>query len=201
MVRPHFFRRQDDAPPADADRDAVAKVRSLGGQVLELAQNDPRLDVSFHLGDVTLTPEHFAALRPLAGRVVELNLRGTNVDDALAKSLADLTALERLHLEKTAVTDASAGTLAALPKLTYLNLYGTAVTDAGLKPFAAADRFADPDKSLKLYVWETKVTVPAALALMERRPGIAVIGLDFPQPRRPLEAPKPAVEPAEKSPD
>ena len=182
--------QRDDAPPplTDADRAAVTRVRSLGGQVLEVAQGDPRLDVSFHLGGVTLTPEHTAALRPLAGRVVELNLRGTNLDDELAATLADLTALERLHLEKTAVTDAALRHVAPLPKLTYLNLYGTAVTDAGLDPFAGVER---PD-GLKLYVWETRVTVPAALSLMERRPGIEVIGLDFPKVRRPLEAPKPA---------
>lgn len=45
---------QDEQPDP-----AVESVRKVGAQVLELAQDDPRLDVAFHLSNTELTAERW----------------------------------------------------------------------------------------------------------------------------------------------
>ena len=179
-------------PQEDA---ALQAVRQSGGQVLELAQNDPRLDVAYHLSNVELTADHLKSLEGLAGRVVQLNLRGTNLNDDLAQYLKPLTELTRLHLERTAITDAGLPHLAGLTKLEYLNLYGTALTDAGLEHLAALPNLK------KLYVWETKVTLDGVRKLKERLPELQIIGgPEEPKPvvaQEPVVAPKPAAPAAQ----
>jgi len=174
-------------PQEDA---AIQAVRQSGGQVLELAQNDPRLDVAFHLSNVELTPDHLKPLEAIKGRLVNLNLRGTNLNDDLAQYLKPLTELTRLHLEKTAITDAGLPNVSGLAKLEYLNLYGTAVTDAGLEHLGGLANLK------KLYVWETKVTLDGVRKLRERLPELDIIGgPEEPKPATPKEpvvAPKPA---------
>ena len=180
-----------EVPPlSDADRAAIAAVEELGGQVVQLAQNDARVDVSYHLGDVTLAAGHLDALVPLANRVVGLNLRGTNFDDALAPKLVALPNLRALHLEQTAITDAALAPVGELNRLEYLNLYGTAVTDAGLPSLTGLDSLRS------LYVWNTGVTADGVIALRGTLPDADVVGVDLPPaPRKPLVAPKPAVRP------
>lgn len=172
---------------------AKSKVRAAGGSVLELAQNDDRLEVAFHLSDQKVTDNTLKTLVGLS-KVASLNLRGTDVTSAGLAQLKNLKDLTHLHLEKTKVDDAGMKHLQALPKLEYLNLYGTAVTDAGVSQLGSL-------KNLKrLYVWQTKVTRPAGLALQEQISGLEVIGL--PEPPKPVAAEKPEVpKPAEKKPE
>lgn len=134
-----------------AEQAAIAKVRESGGQVLEIAQNDPRLDVAFHLADGEITDAHLEPLKDMPS-TVWLNLRGTAITDAGLAHLASLKSLEKLHLERTKITDAGLEHLKGLENLKYLNLYGTAVTDAGLEHLAGLKNLE------RLYVWETKVT-------------------------------------------
>ncbi|MFH5804889.1 leucine-rich repeat domain-containing protein [Alienimonas sp. DA493] len=176
-------------PLTDADRAAIAAVEALGGQVVQLAQNDARLDVSFHLGDVKLTAKHLDALVPLADRLRELNLRGTPFDDDLSHKLTLLPNLRKLHLENTRITDAALVPVGTLEKLEYLNLYGTDVSDAGLKNLRGLVALRT------LYVWDTRVTPDGALALLEDLPEAEIVGVDLsPEPREPLVAPKPTAD-------
>ena len=172
------------------DAAAVQAVRQAGGQVLELAQNDPRLDVAFHLSGTKLTPEVFGTLAGIRTRLVHLNLRGTNLDDELASHLAPLTELTRLHLEKTAISDAALAHLAGMQKLEYLNLYGTKITDAGL------EKLGDLKALKKLFVWETVVTLDGVRQLKAKLPELQIIGgPEEPKaPPEPVEAPKPKPE-------
>ena len=142
----------DDKPvPTEAEKGAVAEIRKSGGQVMELAQNDPRLDVAFHLADGKITDEQLVPLKNLP-KVAQLNLRGREITNAGLVNLKDLKGLVRLHLEKTKITDEGLEQLKGLENLEYLNLYGTAGTDAGLKHL-------EPLKKLKkLYLWQTQVT-------------------------------------------
>src|SRR5215470_10184284 len=128
---------QEEVPKqrSDAEKKALAKIQQLGAFAMELAQNDPRLEVSYHLMDKEITVEHLAPLKELKG-VVHLNLRGRAVTDAMLAQIKDLTSLTRLHLEKTKVTDKGLENLKGLVNLEYLNLYGTEVTDAGLENLA-----------------------------------------------------------------
>ncbi|MFM9962787.1 MAG: hypothetical protein ACKV2Q_16375 [Planctomycetaceae bacterium] len=142
-----------DAPKATpAELDAIAAVKKAGGAVLQVAQNDNRLDIAFHLADGKIGDEQVAATKPLANVIYSLNLRGTEVTDKGLEHLKELKSLVRLHLERTKITDAGLAHLAALENLEYLNLYGTEVTDAGVQSLAGLKKLK------KLYVWQTKVT-------------------------------------------
>lgn len=173
--------------PSDAA--AVEAVRKTGGQVLEIAQNDPRLDVAFHLSNVELTPEILKTLEGIKGRLAYLNLRGTNLNDEMSQHLKPLTELTRLHLEKTAITDAALANLADMKKLEYLNLYGTNITDAGVASLGQLSALK------KLFVWETKVTLEGVRKLREQLPELQIIGgPEEPKPVKPQE-PVEAVKP------
>src|SRR5262245_47338486 len=89
---------------SEAGKKAIAKIRQLGGHVMELAQTDQRLEVSYQQLSMPLTDEHLTLLKDLKG-LVHLNLRGQPVTDAQLALLKDLTTLTRLHLEKTKITD------------------------------------------------------------------------------------------------
>ena len=172
---------------------AVAAIRQTGAQVLTLAQDDDRLDVAYHLGNVALTPEILGKLAAVKDRLYSLNLRGTNINDALAQHLAPLTALVRLHLEKTAITDAALPHLAGMQQLEYLNLYGTNITDAGLAHLHGLKNLK------KVYVWQTKVTLEGVHALQKALPELEVIG-GPPEPIVAVQAPHPkpqAAKPAD----
>jgi len=168
-------------PPAqrtEAEKKALDKIRMLGGFAMELAQNDNRLDVSFHLMDKKITPEHLTPLKDLKS-IVYLNLRGTETNDDMLANVAPLTSLIRLHLEKTKITDKGLVHLKGLVNLEYLNLYGTAVTDAGLVNLEGL-------KKLKsLYVWQTKVTDAGADKLKKALPQLQIIrGIEEPKPMK-----------------
>jgi hypothetical protein len=171
------------------DAAAVEAVRRTGGQVLEIAQNDPRLDVAFHLSNVELTPEVLKTLEGIKGRLAHLNLRGTNLNDELSQYLKPLTELTRLHLEKTAITDAALANLAGMKKLEYLNLYETKITDAGLGALGELPALK------KLFVWQTQVTLDGVHKLKAKLPELEIIGgPEEPKPakpKEPVEAAKP----------
>lgn len=142
-----------EAPKAtQAELDAIAAVKKAGGAVLQVAQNDTRLDIAFHLADGKIGDEQVATLKPLGKIIYSLNLRGTEVTDKGLEQLKELKSLARLHLERTKITDAGLAHLAALENLEYLNLYGTETTDAGVQSLAGLKKLK------RLYVWQTKVT-------------------------------------------
>lgn len=172
-------------PLTDAEKQAVARMRELGGHVMELAQNDNRLTVAWHLADGTVGDDKLAPVKGVQ-HVYELNLRGTDVTDAGLANLKELPYLTRLHLEKTKITDAGLQHLSDLKNLEYLNVYGTAVTDAGLEHLKGLTNLK------KLYVWETGVTAKGAKSLRATLPELEIVP-DF-KPEPPVEAPKP--EPA-----
>ncbi|MEX1096793.1 MAG: hypothetical protein WED34_12155 [Planctomycetales bacterium] len=176
-----------DAQPArtEAEQQAIAEVRRLGGSVMDLAQNDPRLVVAYHLADQKATDEQLAPLAKLP-QIVELNLRGTDVTDEGLRQIAGLKGLVRLHLEKTKIGDAGLAHLKGLENLEYLNLYGTQVTDEGLKQLSGLKKLK------KVYVWETQVTETGADALKKALPEVAVIrgAALAPEPEKPADPKK-----------
>ena len=174
--------QQEGGPGSDADPDPaiVEKIEELGGRVSRLAQNDPGLEVSFHLGrgadgprlqddssaGDSEPPTIASGLALLKGlnSVLSLHLGGTDVTDDGLSHLSELTTLKRLHLEKTKLSDAGLAHLAMLENLSYLNLYGTGVTDAGLEHLVGL-------KNLKnLYLWQTKVTAGGVEKLQQALP-------------------------------
>jgi len=178
VLHPTLTPAQAPAQRSEAEKKALDKVRQLGGLALELAQNDPRLDVSYHLMDKKITVDHLVPLKDLKG-LVHLNLRGTEVNDDMLAQLAGCTSLIRLHLEKTKITDKGLAHLKGLANLEYLNLYGTEVGDAGLAQLEGL-------KKLKsLYLWQTKVTDAGVAKLQKALPQLQIIrGIDEPKPMK-----------------
>jgi hypothetical protein len=165
-----------------AEEAAIARIQQQGGLVLELAQNDPRLEVSYQQRDGQLTDSCLKPLKELKG-LVHLNLRGQPLTDAQSAYLKDLAGLTRLHLENTKISDQGLTHLKGLVNLEYLNLYGTAVSDAGLPALEGM-------KKLKhLYLWQTKVTDVGVAKLKQKLPQVEVVrGFDE---EKPNEAKKP----------
>src|SRR5262249_21367804 len=155
----------------------IAKVRQLGGLAMELAQNDPRLEVSYLQTDGKFSDDYLTPLKDLKD-VVHLNLRGQPVTDAQLVHLKDLTTLTRLHLEKTKITDKGLEQLKGLVDLEYLNLYGTEITDAGLAHLEGMKKLKD------LYLWQTKVTDAGVEKLKKALPQVQIVrGLDLEKPK------------------
>ncbi|MBI1356030.1 MAG: hypothetical protein GC160_16945 [Acidobacteria bacterium] len=154
------------ARAAEPSPQAIAKVSELGGLALEIAQKDPRMDVSFRGAD-KLEDSDLAVLKEL-GDVVYLRLGSTPVGDAGMDYVAPLTGLIKLSLEKTKITDAGLAKLEGLTNLEYLNIYGDEVTDAGLEHLSGM-------KKLKhLYVWQTKVTDAGVEKLQKALPEVKI---------------------------
>jgi len=180
---------QEKPVPTDAEKAAMAEIKKLGGNVMEIAQNDARLDVAFHLADTKITDAQMALVQQLPKTMI-LNLRGTEVTDAGLAQLKDLKGLTKLHLEKTKITDAGLEHLKGLENLEYLNLYGTAVTDAGLKHLEGLKKLK------RLYLWQTTASDAGVAALKAAVPEILIVrALELPKPPPPAE-----VKPEEKKP-
>jgi len=178
---------QNKPQRTDAEQKAIAKVQQLGGLVLELAQNDPRLEVSYQQSDHKFSDEQLVPLKEFKAQLVHLNLRGQEVTDANTVQLKDLTALTRLHLEKTKVTDKGLENLKGLVNLEYLNLYGTVVTDAGLVNLEGMKKLKD------VYLWQTKVTDTGVAKLKKALPQVEIVrgfDLDKPKEEKKPEPPK-----------
>ncbi|MED5400192.1 MAG: hypothetical protein VX669_07360, partial [Planctomycetota bacterium] len=164
--------KKKEAPPkvvlTAAEKAAVAAIKKFGGSVLEVAQNDGRLDVAYHLADGKIGDKQLAPLKAIK-HIHSLNLRGTEVTDAGLASIAGVGGLQRLHLEKTKVTDAGLAHLKGLSNLQYLNVYGTAVTDGGLKHLSGLKKLK------KLYIWDTKISEGGIKSIKTAVAGLRVI--------------------------
>ena len=71
---PAWVREHSLAPPRGTARKAImkaaiAKVQQLGGLVLELAQNDPRLEVSYQQSDHKFSDEQLVPLKEFCDKV------------------------------------------------------------------------------------------------------------------------------------
>lgn len=153
---------------SEAEKKAIAKIKETGALVLEIAQNDNRLDVSFITASPKLTVEQLAPLKELP-RLANLNLRGLEIGDDVLPFIAGQKTLVRLHLEKTKVTDKGVEQLKGLENLEYLNLYGTEIGDPALASLEGL-------KKLKsLYLWQTKVTDDGVKKLQEALPSLKII--------------------------
>jgi hypothetical protein len=158
-------------PNADSEaaKAAADALRKLGGNVIAVAQNDPRLDVTLNLAGDAVTDEALTHVAQLPS-VIWLNLAGTKITDAGLAKIAGMKSLEKLHLEKTLIGDEGLAHLAGLENLTYLNIYSTQVTDAGLKHLHGLKKLKN------LYIWQSKVTEQGAAELKKVLPELQIVG-------------------------
>ncbi|WP_395718765.1 c-type cytochrome domain-containing protein [Prosthecobacter sp.] len=163
-----------------------AKMQALNASLMPLAQDTEQLRLGVINAADKFGDKELAMLAPIAKHVVWVDLARSQITDAAAETLAQMSNLERLHLENTKFSDAGLAKLAGLQNLEYLNLYGDKVTDGGIAKLAAA-------KGLKkLFVWQTGVTQNGAKALEGQLPGLKVnVGLTEAEIAK-LTAPPPA---------
>jgi hypothetical protein len=167
----------DKPQRTDAEQKAMARIQQLGGLVLELAQNDSRLEVSYQQASGKFSDDYLVPLKDLKD-LVHLNLAGKEVTDPGLAHLKGLTTLTRLHLEKTKITDKGLDNLKGLVNLEYLNLYGTAVSDVGLVNLEGMKKLKN------LYLWQTKVTDAGVAKLKKALPQVDVVrGFDDDKPK------------------
>lgn len=176
----------------DTDSQARAKIRDMGGLILQMSDEDQSIDVSFNLRGRSLTDEGLAAVAKLKN-VAVLNLRDTKITGASLVHLKGMASLRRLHLERTSLTDAGTEHLASLTNLEYLNLYSTKVTDKTLVHLKGLKNLR------KLFVWETGVTDEGVASLAKALPELRIVrGVDLSRiPKsdfKPEPPPKPKVD-------
>ena len=76
--------------------------------------------------------------RDANGQIIELDLRGTDVNDADLKTLKELANLQTLYLGGTEITDVGLAELKEMKSLRFLGLVGAKVTVVGLNAIRAA---------------------------------------------------------------
>ena len=149
------------------EQEAVKAIEDAGGSVREIAQNDKRLEVDFHLSSDSVTDDAVAPVAKLSG-VMRLHLGKTPITDKALSHIKGLTSLEALHLENTKISDAGLKSLKRLEDLEYLNLYGTSISDAGLAHLKGLTNLK------KLYLWQTKATEQGIVELKKALPDLDV---------------------------
>ena len=142
---------------------AVRLEQQLGLVLRPLSQDGPWLAGNARLRRPPFGDADLAALAPVAGALVWLDLGETAVTDAGLAGLAAMKHLRRLQLDHTAVTGAGLAHLAGLPQLESLNLVGTSLTDADVPALARLPRLRT------LYVWNTAVSDDALAELARLR--------------------------------
>ena len=188
--------KPDKAEHTAAEKAAIAKLQKLNVTILDIAQNDPHLDVTYLQKDAKFSDDYLTPLKDVKESLVKLRLGGQDVTDARMAYLKDLTNLTWLSLENRdgmgKVTDKGLEQIKGLANLEYLNLYGNpGVTDAGLVNLEGMKKLKN------VYLWQTKVTEGGAAKLKKVLPKVDVnLGLEAEKPPE-----KPAEKPAEKPKD
>ena len=118
---------------AEADAQALSRLREAGALAMPLAQDTNLISVDFRSVAENIGDSHIELLEPVKEQLAWLNLANTRVSDRGVRTLTDFPHLRRLHLENTAVGDNALDALAQIESLRYLNLYGTNVSDDGIQ--------------------------------------------------------------------
>lgn len=170
--------------------EAVAAVRSRGGFASLVASDVPELIVNYSIVSPPLTEQDIAVLMPVADRVVELNVGGVGVTDALVPQIAGLSGLKRLNMSRSQISNAALVPLAGLSELEVLNLYGCPIDSEGV------DAIARIAALKRLYVWQTGMDGSGVQRLRELRADLEVIAGDEPgsQPEAPASTEEPAAD-------
>lgn len=160
---------------AVAPQAAIEKLVAAGARVSPLFAGSNLLDVSFAGRGEPAGDAEAGLLAAVADQVYALNLSNANLTAGGMTDLAKLKNLSRLHLEHAEIDDAGLAELKGLQRLEYLNVYGTTIGDTGIAPLAGLPHLS------RLYLWQTKVSYDAAMALEQAIPGLEVnLGYDHP---------------------
>jgi len=153
----------------EADPAAVSKQRTpLAASVARLQKQFPGaldyesrgsadLVVDISVLGSKFGDEDLAALKPLAGQIVEADFSNTAITDRSATVIAAMKRLRVLRLMHTKISDATVRALNSMDQLESLSLFGTAVTPAALPVVEHLPRLRH------IYVGETRITASASM--------------------------------------
>ena len=116
-----------------------------------------------------VTDEKVAALLPLAGNLVHLDLCNTALTSAGCATISKLTKLVHLNLRGCPIEDSGVQQLTTLKNLQSLNLGQTQVTSQGLVGLVKLPALA------RLNLWESKAVAPELVRLVKARPNLEII--------------------------
>ena len=152
-------------PPIAALSDRkLKKLQSKGLKILPVAQGQPWLSA-----DLSGSPASaLKGLKPAAGHVVDLNLKGAGLENSDLRFLSSFTNLQRLSLQNCDISDESLAHLEDLPFLYSLNLVATKVTDAVLERLKTFPRLES------VYLWQTQVSTAAAAQWQQANPAVVL---------------------------
>lgn len=167
---------------APLPQDAIDALRTRFS-VEPFAVDSALLRVSAFGREAAIDDAAVAALASAKDHVAELVLARTHVTDACMAQVAAMPRLVHLDLRATKVGDAGAAKLAAARELRSVNLVGSEVGDHGIASLSACAKLQD------VYVWQTKATATAVVALQQSLPSARVVfTADLPSPMADAEA-------------
>ncbi len=147
----------------------VDAVTERGGHASFESRGSNRLIVNWSVLSRPITSEDLSILDSAAGSIVELNLGGVGVTDALLEPVVGLIALERLNISRSDISDRGLASLGPLESLRVLNLYGSPVSNASIETIAGLPALE------RVYLWRTFVNEAGLEALREAKPDLEIV--------------------------
>jgi uncharacterized membrane protein len=148
-----------------ADPRVIQELSSLGLVARQISQSDPHLVVSpIAPGSAIKAAQIQRLVAAGADQIVDLDLRGANLDGAAIASLGNLHNLRRLRLDENRLVDSDLHALSALSHLEVLGLYGNeALSDGCLSILSQMPALR------RVYLWRTRVSNAAVERLQAQR--------------------------------
>ena len=167
-------------------------LASRGALVQPVAMESVLVDVNASRAEPPIGDADAGMLADLAPVVANLNLSKSAMTDAGLAKVGPMTNLERLRVDQTAIGDAGLAALGTLPRLESINLVGSKVTEASIAWLRGQSALR------RVYVWQTGLDNPDAIARLGEGGRIEAIGADLPlaQPKTP-PMPEDTAAPAE----
>ena len=145
-------------------------VRKQSGlHIRTIGKNSPLLEARAVTQFEKVTDEKVAALLPLVGNLVHLDLRNTALTSAGCAIVSKLTNLVHLNLRGCPIKDSGVQQLTTLKNLQSLNLGQTQVTRQGLVGLIKLPALA------RLNLWESKAVTPELELLFKVCPNLEII--------------------------
>lgn len=154
---------------SSAEQEFLRALIQEGVTVNYLDWEKPGLMISFQHIDKPITLQKIERLKPIASKIIWLDLGHTQLNKNTLKSISMFTQLQRLHLEKSNIESQSLAPLRALKHLNYLNLYDTPIDNK------AVAILQDMPQLRKVFLWQTKINQQGINKLKSANPQLEIV--------------------------
>ncbi len=120
---------------AEADVDAIEKLRAAGITVVPVGESSHYLMVSFAVNR-KVSAGDVESIKKIASNITELDMGGCELLPALVSEMHRMNELRKLFLQRSSVKDPDLIEVASLKNLALINLTTTAISDKGLLSLA-----------------------------------------------------------------